>query len=61
MDKKSVILIKYKECGAEFTFTVNEQNYFEQKSFAVPKRCKSCRKAHRKMIETLEQEKLNKI
>lgn len=61
MDKKSDILIKCKECGAEFTFTVNEQSYFEQKNFAAPKRCKSCRKAHRKMIEALEQEKLNKI
>lgn len=61
MDKKSDILIKCKECGAEFTFTVNEQSYFEQKNFTAPKRCKNCRKAHRKMIETLEQEKLNKI
>jgi len=61
MDKKSDVLIKCKECGAEFSFTVNEQSYFEQKNFAAPKRCKSCRKAHRKMIETLEQEKLNKI
>jgi len=61
MDKKSDILIKCKECGAEFTFTVNEQSYFEQKGFATPKRCKNCRKAHRKMIEALEQEKLNKI
>lgn len=60
MDKKSDILIKCKECGAKFTFTVNEQSYFEQKNFAAPKRCKICRKQHRKMIETLEQEKLNK-
>ena len=61
MDKKSDILIKCKECGAEFTFTVNEQNYFEQKNFTAPKRCKNCRNAHRKMIEALEQEKLHKI
>lgn len=60
MDKKSDILIKCKDCGLKFTFTVNEQSYFEQKNFAAPKRCKICRKQHRKMIETLEQEKLNK-
>ena len=61
MDKKSDILIKCKDCGLEFTFNVKEQSYFEQRNFVAPKRCKSCRKQHRKMIETLEQEKLNKI
>lgn len=30
-------------CGNTFIFTVNDQQFYEQKGFARPKRCKECR------------------
>lgn len=38
------IKIKCQDCGEEFTFTVNDQKFYEEKGFLPPKRCKSCRK-----------------
>ena len=36
--------IKCVDCGAEFTFTVGEQEFFRDHGFTnVPTRCKSCR------------------
>ncbi|MEA5047317.1 MAG: zinc-ribbon domain-containing protein, partial [Eubacteriales bacterium] len=35
-----------KDCGQEFTFTANEQEFFAEKGFTnEPQRCKSCRVA----------------
>lgn len=35
-----------KDCGAEFTFTAGEQEFYAQKGFGnEPTRCKSCRSA----------------
>ena len=37
------------DCQMEFTFTVGEQQFFEQKGFtSPPKRCKTCREARRR-------------
>ncbi len=33
------------DCGAEFTFTAAEQEFFDQKGFRHPRRCKPCRQA----------------
>jgi len=33
------------DCGAEFDFTVGEQEFYKLKKLADPKRCLSCRKA----------------
>lgn len=39
-DKK----ITCKDCGAEFLFTVSEQDFYEEKGFTnEPVRCKECR------------------
>ena len=36
------------ECGAEFTFTVGEQEFFQARGFGnEPKRCRSCRAVRR--------------
>ena len=35
------------DCGEEFTFTVGEQQFFAERAFSVPKRCKPCRDARR--------------
>lgn len=31
-------------CGEKFTWPVREQNFYQQKGFAAPKRCGTCRK-----------------
>jgi len=31
------------ECGAEYTFTAGEQEFFATKGFTPPKRCQNCR------------------
>lgn len=37
-------LIKCKDCGQMFTFTVSEQNFYREKGFENdPVRCKECR------------------
>ncbi|MBI1746280.1 MAG: zinc-ribbon domain containing protein [Acidobacteria bacterium] len=33
------------DCGQTFTFTDEEQAFFQQKGFNEPKRCKRCRDA----------------
>jgi CxxC-x17-CxxC domain-containing protein len=33
------------DCGAEFVFSASEQEFFQQKGFSAPGRCKPCRDA----------------
>ncbi len=33
------------DCGKEFTFSVAEQEFFTEKGFSDPKRCKECIRA----------------
>ena len=33
------------DCGNEFEFTAEEQNFFAEKGFGDPKRCQACRSA----------------
>ncbi len=43
-DKKLVC----KDCGAEFVFTVGEQEFYKEKGFTnEPGRCPECRKARK--------------
>ena len=43
MEKQDKIIV-CQDCGEEFTFTVREQEFYEEKGFAnEPKRCKNCR------------------
>ncbi len=45
MEKKDKTLT-CKDCGAEFVFTVGEQEFYEEKGFTnEPVRCKACREA----------------
>ena len=40
--------IDCKDCGAEFIFTVGEQEFYESKGFEnAPIRCSDCRKARK--------------
>lgn len=42
MEKQDKTLI-CKECGQEFTFTAGEQEFYAEKGFQEPQRCKECR------------------
>lgn len=42
-DKKIVC----KDCGAEFEFTAGEQEFYAQKGFQEPTRCKACRESRK--------------
>lgn len=38
--------LKCKDCGADFTFTAGEQEFYAEKGFEnEPQRCKACREA----------------
>lgn len=36
-------MIKCKDCGEVFEFTDNEQKFYEEMGYDIPKRCKACR------------------
>lgn len=44
MDKKDTNLL-CKDCGKEFVFSAREQEFYEEKGFTNPVRCKECRDA----------------
>ena len=47
MEKTDKMII-CKDCGAEFVFTVGEQDFYEQKGFEHdPIRCADCRRARK--------------
>lgn len=46
MEKQELVQV-CKDCGNEFTITVSEQNFYESKELALPKRCENCRKARK--------------
>lgn len=35
--------IQCKDCGKDFTWTADEQEFYQQKGFSAPLRCKDCR------------------
>lgn len=47
MQEKRDEIIVCRNCGKEFTFTIGEQNFYEEKGLKPPVRCKEC-KAKRK-------------
>lgn len=47
MQEKRDEIIVCRNCGKEFTFTVGEQRFYEEKGLKAPVRCKEC-KAKRK-------------
>lgn len=40
---------KCKDCGENFTFSTREQEFYKEKGFPDPKRCKSCRQKRKNM------------
>ena len=41
------VQIQCAECGKTFVFTVDDQEYHEQKGYSAPKRCMECRQKRR--------------
>lgn len=41
------VKITCKDCGKEFTISEQEQKWYEEKGFQMPKRCPKCRKNKR--------------
>ncbi|MCI8575456.1 MAG: cytochrome C551 [Bacilli bacterium] len=39
------------ECGIEFTFTVGEQEWFQERNLVEPKYCSDCRKKRKERRE----------
>ncbi len=47
-------IIKCKNCGKEFTFTIGEQQFFKEKGFDKdPVRCISCRREKKQSKKNL--------
>jgi hypothetical protein len=40
-------LLKCGDCGRDFPWTAREQEFFRERDFPAPKRCKECRQANR--------------
>ena len=40
--------INCQDCGRDFIFTEEEQNYYAERGFQDPKRCKACRMARKR-------------
>lgn len=44
MQDKTIVC---KDCGKEFIFTAGEQEFYAQRDFSEPQRCKECRDARK--------------
>ncbi|HEY9283069.1 MAG TPA: zinc-ribbon domain containing protein [Pyrinomonadaceae bacterium] len=40
------VLLKCGDCGKDFPWTGREQEFFRERDFPPPKRCKECRQAN---------------
>lgn len=40
-------IIKCQDCGKEFVLNESEQEFYKNKNFPEPKRCKTCRKTRK--------------
>jgi CxxC-x17-CxxC domain-containing protein len=47
--------LQCRDCGATFTFTAGEQEFYASKGLSAPQRCKDCR-ANRKQQRTTDRE-----
>lgn len=49
---KDSILITCQDCGEQFEFPKREQEFFEEKGWPLPIRCKTCQKKRAKIRES---------
>lgn len=48
VSRVDVLTVECVDCGKTFDLTVEEQDWYKEKGFALPKRCKECRKERRR-------------
>ena len=46
--KNDVVTIECTDCGVTFEVSAEEQEWYKDKGFKLPKRCPQCRKLRRK-------------
>ena len=46
--KNEIVSIECVECGVTFDVSAEEQEWYKEKWFVLPKRCPACRKHRRK-------------
>jgi len=51
MKQDSDIKIICRQCGKEFVFTAAEQEFYKQREFSLPRRCRECRSGQREEAE----------
>ena len=39
--------LKCADCGVDFEFSASEQQFYEERAFRPPRRCKACRKSQK--------------
>lgn len=61
MEEKKDEIIICKDCKKEFTFSVGEQKFYEEKGFAKPIRCKECREKRKAERENKENNSLDDL
>ena len=44
------------DCGRDFAFSASEQEFFRERGFDPPKRCKDCRRAKKERRDDRERE-----
>ena len=47
MTEPQDVLLRCGDCGRDFPWTWREQEFFRERDFPPPKRCKECRQANR--------------
>lgn len=48
VSRVDVLTVDCVDCGKVFDLTIEEQDWYKEKGFALPKRCKECRKERRR-------------
>ena len=55
MELKKDIVLKCNQCGNEFIFTINDQEFFEKNGWnTIPKKCRPCRTERKRLKQKYE-------
>jgi chaperonin cofactor prefoldin len=53
MSREDHIILNCRQCGEDFVFSESEQEFYKEKGFDPPRRCKKCRSAEQKHFNHL--------
>lgn len=54
------MVVKCRDCGTEFVISEEEKEWYENKNFVLPTRCKDCRQKRRQNNNNSNNNKKNK-